>query len=208
MPVILLNLNIKIMKKTFILSFVIASTLVSQMALASGAFRVSTITGKENKAILEISDNADKKYEISILDASGDEVYYNKVLGEQQNFKRMYDLSKLDLGVYKVEVKTDGELNEQFVTVGTNGIEVSETVKEVHPFFKYNDNSLILTYLNYRSEDMSLSFYNNDGLIWSKEIGNKFDLQKAFDLSQLEKGNYKVILSSQNRNYEYDLTKE
>ena len=196
------------MKRIFILSFVIATTLVSQLTLAGGAFRANAITGKENKAILEISDNADKKYEISILDASGDEVYYSKVLGEQQNFKRMYDLSKLDNGVYNVKVKTDGELNEQFVTVSSKGIEVGETIKEAHPFFSYKGNSLILTYLNYRSEAMNLSVYNSDGLIWSKEMGDNFDLQKAIDLSKLEKGDYKVVLASENRNYEYNLTKE
>ena len=195
------------MKRTFILSFVIATTLVSQLALASGAFRANVITGKENKAILEISDNADKKYEISITDASGDEVYYKKVLGEQQNFKRMYDLSKLEDGVYKVEVNTDGELNEQFVTVSPKGVELGESIKVVHPFFSFKDDLLIMTYLNFGSEDMSLSVYDNDGLVWSKEIGNKFELQKAFDFSKLDKGDYRIVLASEVHDYEYDLTK-
>lgn len=195
------------MKRTFILSFVIATTLVSQLALASGAFRANAVTRNENKAILEISDNADKKYEISITNASGDEVYYKKVLGEQQNFKRMYDLSKLDYGVYNVKVKTDGELNEQLVTVSTKGVELGETIKVVHPFFSYKDNTLILTYLNYSGDAMSLSVYNSDGLIWSKEMGDKFELQKAFDLSKLETGEYKVVLASEDRNYEYNLMK-
>ena len=195
------------MKRTFILSFVIATTLVSQLALASGAFRANTVTRKENKAILEISDNADKKYEISITDASGDEVYYKKVLGEQQNFKRMYDLSKLEDGVYKVEVNTDGELNEQFVTVSPKGVELGESIKVVHPFFSFKDDLLIMTYLNFGSEDMSLSVYDNDGLVWSKEIGNKFELQKAFDFSKLDKGDYRIVLASEVHDYEYDLTK-
>lgn len=195
------------MKTIISIGFLFAATFFSIQSQASGGFRVNTIAGTEKKALLEISDNAEKNYTISITNASGDEIYKNVTLGEQLNFNRKYDLSKLDYGVYHVKVQTDRESNEQFITLSKKGIEVGKTVKKVDPFFSFADNKLILSYLNYNGDKMSLKFYDNDGLIWSKKLDNSFNLQKAFDLSKLENGKYQVVLESDNLNYEYNLTK-
>jgi hypothetical protein len=195
------------MKTIISIGFLFAATFVSLQLQASGGFRVNTLTGTEKKALLEISDNAEKNYTISISDASGDEIYKHEILGEQQNFNRKYDLSNLDYGVYNVKVQTDGESNEQFVTLSENGIEVGNTIKKVDPYFNFTGNKLILSYLNYNGDKMKIDLYDNDGLVWSKKLEDGVILQKAFDLSKLEKGEYKVVLESDKLNYVYDLTR-
>ena len=49
--------------------------------------------------------------------------------------------------------------------------------------------------------------YNNAGLFFSKNIGKDFSIQKGFDLSGLENGDYKVVLSSLTNDYVYELVK-
>jgi len=203
-----LNFNLKVMRTIISVSLLVAAAFISEQSYASGGFRVNLLTGTEKKNLLEISDNADKKYEISVYDASGEVIFNQKTLGEQQNFNRIYDLSKLDYGVYKVEVQTDGESNEQFVTIGKKGIEVGKTTKKIEPFFSFKDNKLVLSYLNFSGDKISLNLYDSNGLVWSKEIGKDYNLQKVFDLSKLENGDFKVVLDSDDQSYEYDLTKK
>ena len=52
-----------------------------------------------------------------------------------------------------------------------------------------------------------MSIYNEDELLVNKRIGKDFAIQKGFNLSKLEKGNYKVVLSSLNNEYVYSLEK-
>jgi hypothetical protein len=52
---------------------------------------------------------------------------------------------------------------------------------------------------------MSLNFYTNNDLVYTKEIGNKFNVVEGFDLSKLEKGSYSVVLSTLSNSYSYDL---
>jgi hypothetical protein len=52
-----------------------------------------------------------------------------------------------------------------------------------------------------------LYIYNDEGLVFQKRLGKNFAIQNAFDLSKLESGNYKVVLSSNNNDYPFKLVK-
>ena len=64
---------------------------------------------------------------------------------------------------------------------------------------------------NYQDQQYEVNYnvylYNEDNLVYSKRMGKNFAIQKGFDLSQLENGNYKVVLSSRDNEYVYSLVK-
>ena len=78
----------------------------------------------------------------------------------------------------------------------------------LEPFFAYKDGILALSFLNFSEDNMVLNFYDNNGLVFSKEIGDKFNVTKGFDLSKLANGAYTVVLSADNKNYTYNVNVE
>jgi hypothetical protein len=104
-------------------------------------------------------------------------------------------------------VKLDGESNEQLVTVTKTGVEVGEIVRKADPVFAFNDNVLTLSFQNQNKEGMSLNVYSDGNLIWEKGLKNSANLKRKFDLSKLDKGDYKVSFSAGEDHYEYQLTR-
>ncbi|HCY41548.1 MAG TPA: hypothetical protein DHV48_09360 [Prolixibacteraceae bacterium] len=193
------------MKTIITFSFLIATTLLSQLALASGTFSINLIPKTDAKALLEISNYDAHKYEINISNSSGEMVYYHETKENLTNHSKLFDFSQLEHGVYKVEVKIDGASNEQLLTIGKNGIEVGNSVKKADPVFSFSDNILKISYLNYGSNQMVLHIYENSSLVWDKNLNNEFVVQKGFDISKLDRGNYTIVFASGDDIYEYDL---
>ena len=193
------------MKTINALSFLAATTLLSQFALASGTFRINLVPKTEAKALLEISNTDAHKYEINISNSSGEMVYYHETQESLTNHSKLFDFSQLEHGLYKVEVKIDGASNEQLLTIGKSGIEVGNPVKKTDPLFSFSDNILKLSYLNYNNNQMVLHIYSKNSLVWNKEINDEFAVQKGFDLSKLKRGDYKIVFASGEDIYEYNL---
>lgn len=123
------------MKTIIAISFLIVTTLLSKSSMASGTFLVNLVPQTEEMALLEISNNDGQKYEISILNAQGDLVYFHETKEASRNFNRMFDFSQLEHGDYKVEVKIEGASNEQLITINKKGIVVGNSSKKTDPFF-------------------------------------------------------------------------
>ncbi len=193
------------MKTIIAFSFLIATTLLSQLAFASGSFTINLVPKTEAKALLEISNNEANQYEINISSSTGEMVYYHETKENLTNHSKLFDFSKLDHGIYKVEVKIDGASNEQLLTIGKSGIEVGNPVKKTDPLFSFSDDILKISYLNYSSNKMELYIYDNRDLVWKKEMNEEFVVQKGFNLSKLYSGDYRIVFASGDEIYEYEL---
>jgi hypothetical protein len=84
-------------------------------------------------------------------------------------------------------------------------INVGEEKTTIEPYFGYEDGILRCSYLNFNKENMSLRFFKNNELIYTKDIGRNFNLQEAMNLSKLDKGNYEAVLSAGGNEYSYPI---
>jgi len=100
----------------------------------------------------------------------------------------------------------DTKLSKNF-EVDRHGIFVGDSKLTFDPYFNYNDGVLKFSYLNFDQHKMKLYFYNDKGLVYEAKLGNDFAISTGYDLSKLEKGNYKVVLSSLNNEFTYNLEK-
>ena len=71
----------------------------------------------------------------------------------------------------------------------------------------YFSNVLKFSYLNFDKENLKFAIYNNGDLVYQSKVGNDFTLSAGHDLSKLSAGNYKVVLSSYNKEFSYDIVK-
>jgi len=195
------------MKTIITLSFLLAAMLVSNVTNATGNFKVSLSAKAENKALLSVSNDTEQIYEISIYDSEGNTIYAFETKDSKPNFNQTLDFSKLENGLYKMNVKMEGAKFEKYLAVNESGVTVGKSTKKTEPLFQFKDNLIKISHLNHANENVSLHLYQNGSLVWEKELDNSFAINKGFDLSKLDRGNYNLVLASGNDVYEYQLRK-
>ena len=193
-----------ISKLTMLFAFVaFANTL-----MASGNLKVNILPLTSETAVVAISNAEESNFQISIENNKGEVVYYKETDAQSNDFRKVFDFSNLENGDYKLSVTVDILTTERSFSIKNKNIAVGKEKNSIEPFFAYKDGILKLSYLNFSEEKLSLNFYNESDLVYSKEIGDKFSINEGFNLSKLDKGTYSVVLSTNDKTYSYDVNVE
>jgi hypothetical protein len=189
------------LKVTFLFAFVaFANTL-----FASGNLKVNILPLDAEKAVVAISTLSNSNFNITIADDQGQIVYYQENSNPGENYRKVYNFSDLEDGTYKLTVVSDDMTSERQFKKSHRIINVGEEKTTIEPYFGYEDGILRCSYLNFNKENMSLRFFKNNELIYTKDIGRNFNLQEAMNLSKLDKGNYEAVLSAGGNEYSYPI---
>jgi len=170
---------------------------------ATGNLKVNIQPISAEKALVAISSLTDSNLKITVEDSQGRIVYYKEVAEPTGDYKKVYDFSDLDAGNYKLSVESDRLTSERSFEIKNWKIEVGNEKTTIEPFFGYNDGLLRCSYLNFPKDDLTLYFFDQKQLIYTKEIGRNFNVSEALNLSKLDKGNYTAILSTKDKDYSY-----
>ncbi len=188
-------------KVTMLIAFVaFANTL-----MAAGNLKVNILPLTADKAVVAISNTDATNFKISIENNNGETVYYKETNADTKDYRKIFDFSDLDRGNYKLSVSANGSTTERSFKIENKNISVGSEKSLIDPYFAYNDGVLKLSYLNFPEENLSLNLYDGNDLVYSKELGNKFNVIEGFNLAKLSKGNYSVVLSGESKNYSYKL---
>ena len=172
--------------------------------LAGGNLKVNILPLTSETAVVAISSVDASNLQISIENENGEKVYYKETDAENKDYRKVFDFSNLERGDYKLSVTTNGLTTERNFSIDKN-IAVGKEKSLIEPYFAYKNGVLRVSYLNFPEENVSLNFYANNDLVYSKEIGTKFNVTEGYDLSKLDKGSYSVVLSTDSKSYSYDL---
>jgi hypothetical protein len=96
------------MKTIITIGVLITVSLFSELSLAGGNFKVNVALKSESKDLKQISNNSEQKYEIILSDLTGEVLYDREVKGEQLESSKIFDFSKSEPGVYKMQVEFNG----------------------------------------------------------------------------------------------------
>jgi len=95
----------------------------------------------------------------------------------------------------------------RILEVASNKIKVVESKLRFDPYFSFSDNVLKFSYLNFDQEKFRLNIFDDNGLVYQSVLGNELTMTSGYDLSKLDAGNYRVVLSSFNNEFSYSLEK-
>ncbi len=187
---------------------------ITILAVASAAIvygvekpKLNVIPVTADRAVVSVKNENPAVMEVSIKAANGDLVYYKQTEEPITDYRKIYDFADLVAGEYVLNLKVNTtEVTNEF-EVSREGIVLGETKMRFDPYFHYNEDVLKLSYLNFDQENLRLSFYNEDGLVYKTKVGSDFNISTGYDLSKLEKGAYRVVLSSFNREFAFNLEK-
>lgn len=193
-----------ISKVTMLLAFVaFANTL-----MATGNLKVNILPINSETAVVAISNAQASNFQISIANNKGEVVYYKETDSESIDYRKIFDFSELENGDYKLLVTVDVATTEREFSIQNHSIAVGKEKSHIEPFFAYKDGILKLSYLNFSEEKLNLNFYNENELVYTKAIGDGFSVQEGFNLSRLDKGDYSVVLSTNDKSYTYHVEVE
>ena len=173
--------------------------------MAGGNLKVNILPLTSETAVVAISNVDATNLQISIENDKGEKVYYKETDADNKDYRKVFDFSNLEKGDYKLSVTTNGLTTERAFSIDKENIAVGKEKSLIEPYFAFKNGVLKVSYLNFPEEKVNLNFYANSDLVYSKEIGNKFNVTEGYDLSKLEKGSYSVVLSTDSKSYSYDL---
>jgi hypothetical protein len=173
---------------------------------ASGNLRVNITDLNNSLTEVEILNAKMSMFEIDVKNEKGELVFFKETTSPATNYKRKYDFSKLENGVYFFTVKIDNELKETKFRIENGKMTVLKQTKMVEPVFIFDDNQLKLSYLNFDGENSSFIVYDsNRNELYRKNLNSDFITQHGLDFSKATRGSYRAVLSSGNNVFSYDI---
>jgi len=164
------------------------------------------VLNKDAHAAVTVNSIANGRYTLSIESENGSDIYYNEVLTDAQ-FAKIFDFSNLEDGEYTLKIKSKHETNYRLFDIVNGEIKVYYE-ESVEPKFRTKGEKAFFEIENRSNLEYAIRILNTDGeeLFYAKD--NKSKIKKAFDFSNLEKGNYQVLVSSNKANFAFDYQKE
>lgn len=187
--------------KTKQFALIILATVFTLSAVATEFPKMEVVEVDNSKALVKaVTDNSGSA-RISVVSEEGDLLYHKKVKADSE-FETILNLSELEEGKYTIKLN-DGSTTVQRV-VEVNQTDVKPLEREMEPFFSYNNDKLILSYLNFNQTDMSVFVYKGSQLLFRTELGDDFIMQRLFEISGKEKGNLNFVLAGADKVYSYN----
>ncbi len=196
--------NLKIQK-----SVVTAVLLLLPLLSFADGFPFVKLTSKENKMItLRVGSAESDLTNIRIKNQFG-QVLYAETVENVNGILKNFDLSHLESGRYKIELENDLNIEEFPITITWDSVTVAENqFNTIHkPFVKLKENGIVdFNYLNLKSNNTSVLITNSKGnVIYKENLGNQSGIEKRFDISSLEKGEYQIMVQSGDRNFKHSI---
>lgn len=193
------------MKTMFKVTLVFALFLAAHTVWASGNLSVNIQPISAEKVVVAISSLTESNLKITVEDQKNRIVYYNETSEPKGDYRKIFDFSELENGSYKLSVVSKNLTAEREFQISKGEVKVGKEKTTLEPFFGYEDGLLRYSYLNFDNENVTMYFLDKNDLIYSKEIGNTFNVNEALNLSKLKKGDYSVILSAGEKEFTYQV---
>ncbi|MFY0602515.1 MAG: hypothetical protein JXQ93_01090 [Flavobacteriaceae bacterium] len=161
---------------------------------------VSTI--KDVKAFIVKLHDVRKGNRIYVKNADGD-IIISKTIQQKGNYSKVINLSALKDGHYKVEIDKDFEILITSIEISKGKVllEKSYGKKIYKPVFRTKENKVYISKIAFDSPDLKVKIYYEDELILSDSVNGKEILKRIYSLSEDLRGNYKVIMKTNDRTY-------
>ena len=168
--------------------------------------KMNVIVLDKTRALVAVTKSDPGKTIISFESEDGNIVYY-KETSKQADFKTVLDLREIKNGTYQVTAKTGNRIMKRNIICKDGEISVESMKTEYDPVFVFNQNKLRVSYLNFDQTDFRFLVYKNGDLVYDYNMGNDVVMQKKFDLSRLNRGDYEIALASEGKEYSYWVNK-
>jgi hypothetical protein len=162
---------------------------------------INTIDGKKVKVEFK---TVKKGHMLSIKDENG-VVMYSQEIKRSGTYSQIFDLSKLQKGNYTTELEKDFEIIIKYFSVLDGQISFKDEKIIFKPVIRIKDNLILISKMNFEKEPLKIVLYYNDEIILSEKVKDADAIvNRVYRVSKKIKGDYKVVINSNNRTYKKD----
>lgn len=197
--------DMKTIKTISKLTMLFAFVAITNTLMGAGNLKVNILPINTEKALIAISNSEASNYRITIEDSKGEFVYNKIADSTNPDFRKVFDFSNLSAGSYNLSVSSKGATVKRSFEIGRKEIVVGTEKSILEPYFYFKNGILKISYLNFEEEKVNLNLYSNGEMIFSKNVGNKFNVNEGYNLSKLDKGVYSVVLVTNNNEFRYNV---
>lgn len=193
--------------KTKRIFMVLVALVIVTNVFATEKEKMSILPFENTKALVSVLNETPTANEVSISSENGKILFYKRSTRKVENYKQVFDLSRLEDGTYEFKVKAGSTTVKREMNIIDGNIQMQKPRKEIDPYFAYANNRVNISYLNFANENVTVKVFNKREMIFSADIGDEFKVNRALNLSNLETGDYDIMLANNNKKYWFSVTR-
>jgi len=146
--------------------------------------------------------------QLKIKDLNGI-ILYKEDIKTSGTYSKGFDLTSLPNESYVFELEKDLEIKSFPFTVTSQTVVFEKEETIIHkPFVTVKDNYIYVSKLALNEEPLDIKIYYQEAsdLIYSEKVENTKNIQKIYKLKSTAKGDYKIVLTSNGREYYESIT--
>jgi hypothetical protein len=191
--------------KKSMLIVVLFTTIIMNAANDDRGFNLKVIDSKKVSLTLQNYDGSSK---VRVIDSSGEVLYKESFNGTY--FYKMYDLMTLPNGDYYFEVEGQTKIKLLPFKVNDQEVVFNNEVETVYfkPIVRQDGDFVHISKMALANESMKIYLYDNKyDKLYNEELSGELHFGKTLDVSKLEKGNYRLVLISDDRIFTHVINK-
>lgn len=156
-------------------------------------------TGKAKSVVLTMEASV-KGAQIKLMDSDLRVIYSEKM--SEGLFSKKLNLKDLVDGIYYLSADDVIKNYSYTIVLDNNTVEIFKIKEDIKPFFRKNDNRILMNYLNLDKSDISIKVVDAENrTVFSQEVSNEMIVEKAFNFTDAYAGTYTLIVKSAGKTY-------
>jgi len=160
-----------------------------------------------DKAFVSFESTSPTPLEITVSSFEGDILYFKRIDKRQTEYNELIDFSELGKGTYNISYNFGNRSINRRIIVSKNSMVVGSPERFYEPYYNMKNNKLNISFFNASGSQVWLNIYQDEDHIAGRSLGSDLAIQKSFDLSKLQKGDYKVVLTDSFKDHVYIVSK-
>ena len=146
--------------------------------------------------------NVKKGSLLSIKDING-VALYKETIKKDGTYAKGFDFNALPEGSYVFELDSDVEIRTIPFTIESNNIKFHKDIAKTSfkPVTKVNGDLVFLSKLSLNGEPLKIDIYHDAELLLTETVKGTKNIEKVYKLTGLNKGDYKIVMSTEGRTY-------
>lgn len=169
---------------------------------------LNVVPMENQKTLVAFEASKPATVEISLKNSLGETLYYKKSKSPVEEVSVIFDFHELKDGIYELCLNFNNCKIRRDLTISDNLVKnVGEERRTFGPYCKLENNLLKISYLNSNQKNVHMNIYHDGKQVTAKKLGKEISIQKIFDLSKLESGQYEIVLGDVYDKYQFVVRK-
>lgn len=180
---------------------------IVSVSYATDTPKMNIVANDNDNILVSFQSETACPVELTITNEDGEIMHYWKSDSHEYLVNQNLNLAQLGHGTFNVAMNYGGNSINREIIITRKEIKVGEQVKLHEPFFSFKNNKLNVSFLNIANKNVYLNVFKDGQYYEGITLGKDIDIQKSFDFSMAEKGNYEVVLRDYFKEHHYNIKK-